>query len=262
MSHYHQKSKPVKQDTSLMLIGRNPILEAIESGKEIEKIFVQANLKGEIEKEIRHLSKEHNIPLVKVPLEKLNTLSNQNKHQGLLAFISPIKFQKLDDVIAQLFTEGKTPSFMVLESVSDVRNLAAIVRSAYVLGFHALVISSKNTARINEETVKISAGAILNLPVCREKNMIEIIDTLKQNGIKIFATDLQGSKPVHDCDYDLPLAIIMGDEHSGVTLETLREADEKIKIPQYGDFDSLNVSVAAGIIMYEVSRQRSLKNNL
>jgi 23S rRNA (guanosine2251-2'-O)-methyltransferase len=255
MQYYKEnKSKP---DPALILIGRNPIVEAIKDGKEIEKIFIQANLRGEYEKEIRHLSKDLNIPLVKVPPEKLNALSGNKNHQGILAFISPIKFQQLSDVIPHIFGEGKTPCIFILESVSDVRNLAAISRSAYVMGVDAIVITSKNSARINEDTVKISAGAILNIPVCREKNMIEVLKILKENGIKIFSTDLTEATPVDKVDFNIPCAVVMGDEHSGVTLETLRESDERIKIPQYSDFDSLNVSVAAGIIMYEVGKQRN-----
>ncbi len=251
--NHNNKSKP---DPSLMLIGRNPIVEAIKAGKELEKVFIQANLRGEYEKEIRQLTKEYNIPLVKVPQEKLNSLASNKNHQGILAFISPIKFQLLSDVLPHVFSDGKSPCIVVLESVSDVRNLAAIARSAYVMGIDAIVITSKNCARINEDTVKISAGAILNIPVCREKNMIEVIKILKDNGLKIFATDLKGAKSIDSVDFNLPCAIVMGDEHSGVTLETLREADEKIKIPQVSDFDSLNVSVAAGIIMYEIVKQR------
>lgn len=253
--NFQNKSKP---DSALMLIGRNPIIEAVKNGKELEKIFIQANLRGEYEKEIRQLSKEYNIPLVKVPQEKLNSLANNKNHQGIVAFISPVKFQQLSDVLPHVFAEGKSPCIFVLESVSDVRNLAAIARSAYVMGVDAIVITSKNSARINEDTVKISAGAILNIPVCREKNMIEVIKILNENGIKIFATDLKGATLIENVDFNVPCAVVMGDEHSGVTLETLRASDEKIKIRQESDFDSLNVSVAAGMIMYEISKQRSV----
>jgi 23S rRNA (guanosine2251-2'-O)-methyltransferase len=247
-------------DQSLLLMGRNPIVEAVKEGKEIEKIFIQNQLRGEYEKEIRQLSKQGNIPLVKVPIEKLNALTGNKNHQGIAAFISPIKFQSLSDVLPQVFANGKTPLIVVLESVSDVRNLAAISRTALVMGADALVITSKNSARINEETVKISAGAILDIPVCREKNMFEVVDILQDNGIMIYATDLKGSTSIEKVDFNLPSAIIMGDEHQGVTNEILKLSDEKIKIPQYANFDSLNVSVAAGIILYEVNRQRRLVN--
>ncbi|MBK8700983.1 MAG: 23S rRNA (guanosine(2251)-2'-O)-methyltransferase RlmB [Saprospiraceae bacterium] len=240
----------------LVILGKNSVLEAIREGKEIEKIFIQNNLRGEFEKEIRSLSRDLNIPLVKVPLEKLNQLTQSNRHQGVIAYVSPVKFQSLADLVPHLFDHAKSPCLLVLEGVSDVRNLAAIARSAHVMGVDALVITSKNIARINEETVRISAGAILNIPVCRERNMFEVIDILKNNGIRIFATDLKGSTAIDQVDFTGPLAIVMGDEHHGVTLETLRAADEKIKIPQATDFDSLNVSVATGMVLYEITRQR------
>lgn len=245
-----------KEKETNIIVGRNPVLEAIESGKQIEKVYINVELRGEFEKSIRHATKEALIPLVKVPGEKLNKLCNHHNHQGIIAMISPIVYQNLDDVIAFVFEQGKNPNFLVLESVSDVRNLAAISRSAYVMGVDAIITTTKNAAQINEDTVKISAGAILNIPICREKNMIEVLDKLHQSGIRILATDLKGAIEIDQVDLSVPLAIIMGDEHSGVTFETLKVSDEKIKIPQASDFDSLNVSVAAGIIMYEIQRQR------
>jgi 23S rRNA (guanosine2251-2'-O)-methyltransferase len=244
------------QGQNLILIGRNPIIEAIQQGKEIEKVFVNNQLRGEVEKELRQACKDHGIPQVKVPIEKINSLVGNKNHQGIIAFISPVVFQELEDVISHVFNDGRAPLIIVLESVSDVRNLAAISRSALVLGADAVVITAKNSARINEDTVKVSAGAILNIPVCRPKNMLEVIRILKDNGIKIYSTDLNGAIPVQDANFTEPVAIVMGDEHSGVTLETLRASDEKIKIPQIAEFDSLNVSVAAGIILYEAMKQR------
>jgi 23S rRNA (guanosine2251-2'-O)-methyltransferase len=251
---HHKQSN---QDNSLILIGRNPIIEAIKQGKEIEKVFVNNQMRGEVEKELRQICKDYEIPQVKVPVEKINALVGNKNHQGIIAFISPIVFQELEDVINHVFNDGRSPLIIVLESVSDVRNLAAISRSALVLGADAVVITSKNSARINEDTVKISAGAILNIPVCRPKNMLEVIRILKDNGIKIFATDLKGSIPINHANFTEPCAIVMGDEHSGVTLETLRASDQKIIIPQVSDFDSLNVSVAAGILLYECMKQRT-----
>jgi 23S rRNA (guanosine2251-2'-O)-methyltransferase len=244
------------QPQNLLLIGRNPIIEAIQQGKEIEKVFVNNQLRGEVEKELRQACKDHDIPQVKVPIEKINALVGNKNHQGVIAFISPVVFQELEDVISHVFSDGRAPLLIVLESVSDVRNLAAISRSALVLGADAVVITAKNSARINEDTVKVSAGAILNIPVCRPKNMLEVIRILKDNGIKIYSTDLNGAIAVHEANFSEPAAIVMGDEHSGVTLETLRASDEKIKIPQIAEFDSLNVSVAAGIILYEAMKQR------
>jgi 23S rRNA (guanosine2251-2'-O)-methyltransferase len=251
-NHHNKGNNPAH----LMLIGRNPIIEAVKEGKEIEKIFVNNQLRGEYEKEIRQLAKENEIPLVKVPIEKINSLAANKNHQGILAFISPVIFQDLDDVLAHAFATHGNPFVIVLESVSDVRNLAAISRSALIMGADCVVVTTKNCARINEDTVKISAGAILNIPIVREKNMGEVIRKLKDNGIKIFSTDLKEAQEIGDVDFNLPCAVIMGDEHNGVALETLRASDTNIKIPQYAEFDSLNVSVATGIILYEVRRQR------
>ncbi len=245
-----------QENPELVLSGKNALVEAIRQGREMEKVFVQDKLRGEVEKEIRHLARDYNIPLVKVPAEKLNQMVGHNRHQGVVATISPIPFHRLEDVIPHLFQQGKQPFFIVLEGVSDVRNLAAIARSAHVMGVDALVITSRNIARINDETVRISAGAILKLPVCREKNMPETIETLQRNGICVLATDVKGGAPAHAVDFSQPTAIIMGDEHHGVTPESLKAADQKVYIPQAADFDSLNVSVAAGILMYEVHRQR------
>lgn len=246
----------MSEHPDLVVSGKNALLEAMRQGREMEKVFVHDKLRGEVEKEIRHLTREHNIPLVKVPAEKLNQMVGHNRHQGVVATISPIPFHRLNDLIPQLFQDGKDPFFMVLEGVSDVRNLAAIARTAHVMGVDALVITSRNIARINDETVRISAGAILQLPVCREKNMPETIKTLQNNGIRVLATDVKGGTPAHEYNFCQPVAIIMGDEHSGVTPESIKAADESIYIPQATEFDSLNVSVAAGILMYEVHRQR------
>ena len=246
------------QDSDI-IYGRNPIIEGITNGVEIEKVLVLDTLRGEIEKEIRSLTKEHNIPLSKVPLEKLNYLTRNQNHQGLVAFVSPIKFQQLDDILAQAYHEGRDPLIVVMEGVSDVRNFAAIARTALVFGADAIVTTSKNTARINEEAVKISSGALLKLPVCRERNMPEVLDTLQGYGVQIVATDLRSATPLNECAFGNGVAIIMGSEGKGVIPETLKRSDLKIRIPQIDSFDSLNVSVAAGVILYEIQRQRDFK---
>lgn len=239
-----------------VIFGRNPILEAIRDGYEIEKIIIQDSLRGDFEKEIRQLCKTHNIPMSKSPEVRLNTLSGKGNHQGIVAYISPVRFVRLDDVLAHAFDQGKNPSVIVLENISDVRNLAAISRTALVMGFDAIVITAKNHARINADCVKVSAGAILKIPVCREKNMTSVFDILKGYGIQSFATDLHTKVRTQDADFTGPIAIILGSEDKGVTYESKQMADHQIKIPQLSEFDSLNVSVAAGIIMYEVVRQR------
>jgi len=241
-----------------IIYGKNPILEAIDAGWQIDKIFIQQNLRGPFEKDIRALSKTHEIPLVKVPLEKLNQLTKSNKHQGVLAFVSAVKFQDLQDVISSCFDRGENPLIIVLEGVTDMRNLAAISRSSLIFGAHAIALISKNSPRISEDLVKISMGAILKIPVCRLKNMIQVSEVLKDNGISLMVTDVQTDYFIDQVDFSKPCAIVMGSEHTGVTLETKRAADIAIKIPQAENFDSLNVSVAAGVILYEIQRQRRL----
>ena len=239
-----------------IIFGKNPVLEAFNSGAEIEKIIVQDTLRGETEKEIRALCQVNNIPLSKAPLERLNFLSRNQNHQGVIAYLSPVEYQKLDDVLSMVYDKGLLPLIVVVEGISDVRNFAAIARSAFVFGAHALVTTSKNSARINEEAVKTSAGTLLKIPVCRERNMSEVLDTLHGYGIKIMATDLKSAVEIDDCDFAVGTAIILGSEGKGVIPETLRRSDIRIKIPHVENFDSLNVSVAAGIILYEVQRQR------
>lgn len=239
-----------------ILIGRNPLVEAINQGRDIEKIFILDSLRGDLEKEIRKISKEKNIPLSRVPNEKLSSLCSSRSHQGIVAFISPVVFQDLQDVLAHKFDQGLNPAVVVLEGVSDVRNMAAICRSALVFGIDAVVITSKKHAALNADAIKISAGAMLNIPICREKNMIAVIEKCKLFGLKIYSTDLQGAQDIQEVALDEPVALVMGAEDSGVSLETRIASDGRIKIPQIAEFDSLNVSVAAGILFYEVMRKR------
>jgi len=240
-----------------LIFGRHPVMEAIQQNKEIDKIYLADNIRGEFEKEVRNIVKEKNIPLSKVPLIKLNQMCNKQNHQGILAFISAVEFQDLEAIIAKVFDEGRNPLVLVLESVTDVRNLAAISRSALVFGVDAIVITAKKSAAIGGDAVKISAGAILEIPICREKNMISTLEKLHSTGIKVLSTALdQNSKLLQNVDLNQPIAIVMGGEGEGITLETKRSSDELVIIPQVSDFDSLNVSVAAGIVLYEVVRQR------
>jgi 23S rRNA (guanosine2251-2'-O)-methyltransferase len=252
----------LEKESNEIIFGRNPIIEALQAKRVFDKIFMADNIRGEVEKEIRKLTNDQSIPLAKVPPIKLNQLARNLNHQGIIGFISPIEFQNLQNVIAHCFDQGLNPLIVVLEGVSDVRNLAAIARSAHVFGAHAVVITSKKSAAINGETVKVSAGAILKIPVCRERSMITIIETLQSNGIKVVATSLDTNTMVSEADLTQPLALVMGSEGDGITLETSRAVDINVKIPQASDFDSLNVSVAAGIVLYEAYRQRGLKIGL
>lgn len=237
------------------IYGRNPVIEAISANKQIEKILMLNSLRGELEKELRHYCKEHSIPLIKVTEEKLNSLVRSGKHQGVVAFLSPVTYMDLQDVISHEYDQGRLPFIIVLEGVNDSRNIAAIARSAHALGASAVVLTLKNTARLGEEAVKISAGALLHIPICRGRNMAAILQTLKNNGIKIISTAMENAKVIAEADLTGAVALIMGSEHDGVSAEVLKESDEVVKIPMDNQFDSLNVSVAAGITMYERIRQ-------
>lgn len=238
-----------------ILIGRNVVIEALREGRPIDKIFVQQNLGGETYQEIRELSSAQAIPVSKVPVQKLDRLSRGN-HQGVIALSSPVAYQKLEDIIPFLYEKGTTPLFLLLDGVTDVRNFGGIARSAEVLGAHAIVIPVKNSAPVSSDAVKTSAGALLRIPVCRTNDWKAALQTLKMNGILVYAAEGQANKQISEVDWTQPAALILGAEGKGLSGESLRHADDLVKIPQHGKTESLNVSVACGIILYEAARQR------
>jgi 23S rRNA (guanosine2251-2'-O)-methyltransferase len=240
---------------SEVIFGRNPVEELLMSNQNIDKIYIDNQLRGDFEKRIRSLTKDKKVSLVRVPKEKLDREIRKD-HQGILAFISPVQFQKFEDILASIYDKGENPLFVVLDGVTDVGNFGAIARSAFVLGAHAILIGTKGTARLNDEAMKASSGALAHIPVCRENGIAAILDTLRKNGIYIAATSSHDAKDASTADLKTPLALILGDEGRGVSDFILKESDFNIRIPQIGEFDSLNVSVAAGILLYEVMMQR------
>lgn len=239
-----------------IIFGKNAVIEAFNAGLDIEKIFVLNNMRGEFEVQIRNLCRDHNVPLAKVPEIKLNELTKFKAHQGIVALISPIKYYDFRDVVARAFDEGALPLIIVLDGVTDVRNIGAIARSTHFFGAHGIIITGNFAGRINEDTVKTSAGAILKIPVCRANSLLSLVSELQSLGLKVVATSLKNSMPPTECDLTEPLAIILGAEDSGLHYKVLDVVDEVVKIPSGGEFDSLNVSVAAGILLYETKRQR------
>ena len=217
---------------------------------------MQNNLHGEFEVLIRNKCKEKDIPLTKVPSRKLNDLSKSHNHQGILAYISPVTYTKVDQLIPKLFDEGKVPLIVVLDGVTDVRNMGAIARCAKVFGAHGIVVPAKGTARVSDEMVKSSSGAILDVPICRENSLPVALETMQQLGLSVYATDVNAKKTIAEQDLKSPIAIILGSEDLGVSKKAIQIADDSIKIPQVDRFDSLNVSVASGIILYEILLQR------
>ncbi len=238
-----------------MIIGRHPIVDAIKSGQPIDKLILQKGVRGEFEKEIRWLTKQHNIPLQVVPKERMGKFSRGN-HQGIIGFLSLLPYYRLEDLLPTIYEKSETPLILLLDGVTDVRNFGAIARSAECCGVHGLVIPKKGAAQINEEAIKTSAGALTKIPICRENSLSAAIDFLELSGIQVLATDLQASTPIQKIDFSLPTAIILGAEGEGISPAILRKVNQNIIIPQIGTTNSFNVSVAAGIVLYEVTRQR------
>jgi 23S rRNA (guanosine2251-2'-O)-methyltransferase len=238
------------------IFGLRPVIEAIESGKEIEKVFLQTNLTSAVAKDLQRLLREHNILFQYVPLEKLKRITTKN-HQGVVAYVSEIKYQKIEDILPFLFEQGKIPLLLILDEITDVRNMGAIVRTAECAGANAVIIPQKGSALINAEGMKASAGALNILPVCREKSLTEAIHFMQTSGVRIFACNEKAETSYTGVDLTVPTAFILGSEGKGISSELLRLCDKEIKIPLMGKIDSLNVSVSAGIALFEALRQRT-----
>lgn len=242
-----------------IIFGKNAVIEAFQNGKDIEKVFLLNTMRGEFEVQIRNLCKDKSIPLAKVPEIKLNELSKNKAHQGVIALISPIRYFEYADIISAAFESGQTPLIVVLDGVTDIRNIGAISRSAYYFGAHGLIITGNFTGQINEDVVKTSSGAILSLPVSRVASLLHLVSDLQSLGIKVVATSLKDAIEPRNSDMTEPLAIIMGSEDKGIHYKVLEIVDEVVKIPAFNDFDSLNVSVASGVLLYECTRQRKME---
>jgi 23S rRNA (guanosine2251-2'-O)-methyltransferase len=240
-----------------MVFGIRAVVEAIRSGKEIESLYVQRGIGGGLLNELKDLLIEYGITAQQVPIEKLNRLTTKN-HQGVVAFISPIVYQKVENIIPQLFEEGKVPFILILDSITDVRNMGAIARTAECAGVHAIVIPAKGSAQINPDAIKTSAGALYKIPVCRHEHFLQTVKLLQESGLQLVCCTEKTKDTIYAPDYTVPTAIIMGSEEDGVRNEIIRTADYLAKIPMYGEIESLNVSVATGIILYEAIRQRQL----
>jgi len=237
------------------IFGLRPIIETIKSGKEIDTLFIQKGLKNELYQELWQLVRAHKINYKHVPVEKLNRLTRKN-HQGVFAFISPINFHKTDNVIQDIFEKGENPLFLILDRVTDVRNFGAIVRTAECSGVQAIIVPEKGSAAINGDALKTSAGALHNIPICREFNLKATIQYLKNCGLQIVGCTEKTEEMIYQPDYSLPTAIIIGSEEDGISPEYLKLCDHKAKIPINGTIGSLNVSVSAGVILYEAVRKR------
>lgn len=245
----------MKDQSSQWIYGRHPVLDALKSGAAIDKVFLQDSIRGELEKELRLLCRERAIPMRMIPKDRLTQMVRGN-HQGVVALQALVTYYRLEDVLPTIYERSEMPLILLLEGVTDVRNLGAIARTAEVCGAHAIVVGQKNTALINAEAMKASAGALATLPVCRERSLLGAIEYLQQSGIRVLASSLRAEKPLHELDISQPCAFLLGAEGRGISLALSRAADENFIIPQRGQTDSLNVSVAAGMMLYEAMRQR------
>jgi 23S rRNA (guanosine2251-2'-O)-methyltransferase len=252
MDGYHKK--PAFNKSSL-IIGRQPIVEAIRSGRAIDKILFQQNVSGESIGEIRKLAKEFSIPIQQVPAEKLHSFTRAN-HQGTIAIAALIQYMDLQQVIDLVVSKGEVPLFVILDGVTDVRNIGGIARSAVCCGAQAIIIPDKGVGALNEEAMKSSAGALEKINVCRVNSLMKAVDTLHMNGIKVFATGMESAIKIFELSYTEPCCIVMGSEDKGIYPALLKICDRTISIPMAGDFESFNVAVATGIILYEAMKQR------
>lgn len=242
-----------------LIYGIRPIIEAIEAGKPLDKVYIDESARGELQGQLRKLLKEVEIPHQILPQFRFFKVADRNKnHQGVVALVSLVDFHDIEEIVQSVFEEGEMPLVMVLDKITDVRNFGAIARSAECMGVHALLIPSKGGAAINEDAIKTSAGALLTLPVCRSHNLKDSLEYLKNSGLTIASCTEEGAVDCYTTDLNTPLAIIMGNEETGVSNEYIKRSDVAIKIPMTGDIESLNVSVAAGIVLYEVARQRAV----
>ena len=239
-----------------MIFGIRAVIEALNAGKEIDRILIKRDLQSDLSKELYDALKERDVAVQRVPAEKLDRLTRKN-HQGVIAFVSAVEYESLESVVPFLYEQGKDPFIVLLDGITDVRNFGAIARTCECAGVDALVIPQRGSVSVGSDAVKTSAGALMVLPVCKEKSINESIRFLKNSGFKVVAATEKGGETYTEPDYKGPVAIVMGAEDVGVSAENLRICDHLVSIPQFGTIGSLNVSVAAGIMLYEVVRSRS-----
>lgn len=242
-------------DKSQVVFGIRAVIEAIESGKQVDKVLMKKDLSGDLARELLSVSREYSVPVQRVPVERINRVTRKN-HQGVIAFMAAVDYYHVDDIVPALYDEGINPFIVVLDGVTDVRNFGAIARTCECAGVNAIVIPERNSVSVNADAVKTSAGALNYLPVCRERNLVNAVKYLRDSGFKVMGasekTDLNYTK----ADFTGPVAIVLGAEDTGISADILRLCDTLVAIPEFGEINSLNVSVAGGIMIYEVVRQR------
>ncbi|MEM9326067.1 MAG: 23S rRNA (guanosine(2251)-2'-O)-methyltransferase RlmB [Bacteroidota bacterium] len=238
-----------------MIYGLRAVIETLDAGRDLEKVFIQKNLQGELAKELWAALKRDLTPISKVPVERLNRFTRKN-HQGVVAFVSPVKYYTLDSLVQQLYEDGKAPLLVVLDGVTDVRNFGAIARTAECMGADGLIIPTKGAAQVNAESMKTSAGALSSLPVCRTDDLLAALQYLKDSGLSLMGCTEKAEQSIQELDFFSPVTVVLGSEEGGISDEVLKLCDHLGQIPMHGTIQSLNVSVAAAMLLYEVTRQR------
>lgn len=237
------------------IFGLHAIIEAIQAGKEIDKIYIKKDLSGPLATELIELARENRVVMQRVPIEKLNRITRKN-HQGVIAMMSAVSYHSLSNLVPQLFEEGLLPFIVVLDGITDVRNFGAIARTCECAGVDAIVIPRHGSVSVGGDAVKTSAGALLHLPVCREQSTLSAVRFLKDSGFNVVAVSEKAEINYTSADYTVPTALVLGAEDTGISPEVIRQCDTFVSIPMFGNIESLNVSVAAGVLIYEVVRQR------
>jgi len=252
VKNFRHQQRPKK---SALVIGRQAVKDALKDRQQLDKIYLDNKAQGQDINDIKRLAAQHGIPVNYVPVAKLNGFNIAN-HEGCVAQIAKVQYHDLQEIISYVVDKGEAPLFLILDGITDIRNIGGIARTAFCTGVHALVIPDKGIGALNEDAILTSAGALEKIPVCRVNSLMKAVDELHLNGIKVFASEMTAAKNIFDCDFKEPCAIVMGSEEKGIYPALMKICDEKIKIPMKGDFESLNVSVATGMILYEVMRQR------
>ena len=252
MRNFRQQHRPKKNS---LVIGRSAVIKALQSGQQLDRIYLDGRATGQDVNEIKALASQNGVPVNYVPAAKLDGF-NIGIHEGCVAQIAKVQYQSLQDVISFVTESGETPLFLILDGITDIRNIGGIARTAYCTGVHAIIIPEKGVGALNEDAILTSAGALEMIAVCRVNSLMKAVDELHLNGIKVFASEMTAEKSIAEVDFKEPCAIVMGSEDNGIYPALMKICDEKVKIPMAGDFESLNVSVATGIILYEAMKQR------
>lgn len=240
---------------SEIIFGVRAVIEAVEAGKEIDKILVKKDIQSDLSKELFAALRGQMIPVQRVPVERLNRVTRKN-HQGVIAYMAAVTYQKAEDLVPFLYEQGKNPFFVALDGVTDVRNFGAIARTCECAGVDSIIIPMKGSVSVNADAVKTSAGALHTLPVCREQSLNTTLQFLKASGFRILAATEKGNHDYSKADYTGPICLVMGAEDTGISSENLALCDDWMTIPILGNIESLNVSVAAGVLIYEAVKQR------